>query len=69
MSPNTCIKFCILSLCILSLMWIHLQILESDFGHLAAYTWLNAHHERQKLEWDFEQDLPDEEDDDEAFVS
>jgi hypothetical protein len=42
MSPNTCIKFCILSLCILSLMWIHLPILESDCGHLAAYTRLNA---------------------------
>ncbi len=26
-------------------------------------------HERQKLEGDFEQALPDEEDDDEAFVS
>jgi hypothetical protein len=38
MSPNICIKFCILSLCILSLMWIHLPILESDCGHLAAYT-------------------------------
>ncbi len=42
MSPNTCIKFCILSLCMLSLMWIHLPILESDCGHLAAYTRLNA---------------------------
>jgi hypothetical protein len=38
MSPNTCIKICILSLCILSLLWIHLPILESDCGHLAAYT-------------------------------
>ncbi len=44
MSPNTCIKICILSLCILSLLWIHLPILESDCGHLAAYTWLNASH-------------------------
>jgi len=50
-------------------MWIHLPILESDCGHLVAYTQLNASHERQKLEWDFEQALPDEEDDDEAFVS
>ncbi len=42
MSPNTCIKLCILSLSILSLMMIHLPILESDCGHLAAYTRLNA---------------------------
>jgi len=44
MSPSTCIKFCILSICFWSLMWIHLPILESDCQHLAAYTWLNASH-------------------------